>query len=102
MNDTSYRRTVGQRIGTARRAAGLTHAQLAARLGWPRDTLIHYEHGRRALSIERLAAIADALGMHPAVFLVDDTGLGTLIQRLAQDSNLRAQVTFFLTTLDDE
>ncbi|GAC1552889.1 MAG: hypothetical protein NVS2B7_28870 [Herpetosiphon sp.] len=80
----------------------LTQAQLAARLGWPRDTLIHYEHGRRALTLDRLAAIAAALDLHPAILLIDDLPLATLLQRLVKDETLCAQVTFFVGTLSDD
>jgi transcriptional regulator with XRE-family HTH domain len=97
----AYRRMVGQRIAAQRRAAHLTHAQLADRLGWPRDTLIHYEHGRRALSVDRLAEIAAALQVHPAVLVTGDDALATLVGRLADDPDARAQVQFFLLTLDD-
>ncbi len=100
-HNESFGRLVGQRIATLRRAAHLTHAQLAERLGWPRDTLIHYEHGRRALSVERLGAIAQALNVHPAVLATTDPAVAGLIQRLMEDAEARAQVQFFLDTLDD-
>ena len=61
----TFAHAIGRRIASARRAALLAQEQFAQRLGWPRDTLIHYEHGRRALAIDRLAAIATALGVHP-------------------------------------
>ena len=100
MVDDTVRQLVGQRIAAARRATGMTHADLAARLGWPRDTLIHYEHGRRALSVDRLAAIAAALDLHPAVLLIADADLGAILHRLASEPDLRAQVRFFLETLE--
>ncbi len=99
--DLTYRREIGRRIADLRRAAHLTHAQLAERLGWPRDTLIHYEHGRRALSVERLAAIARALEVDPAVLTTADPALATLVRRLANDPEAQAQVRFFLETMDD-
>ena len=102
MSDQAIARAVGQRIATARHAARLTQGELAARLGWPRDTLIHYEHGRRALSVDRLAEIAAALNVHPAVLLIADETLGGLVARLAVDERLRAQVSFFLSTLDED
>lgn len=95
-------RTVGRRIADARRAAGLTQAELADRLNWPRDTLIHYEHGRRALALDRLAAIAAALNLHPAALLVEDDTLARLIGRLSADKQLGKQVAFFFDTLDQE
>lgn len=95
-------RAVGRRIAVARRAAGLTHAQLSQRLGWPRDTLIHYEHGWRAISVGRLAAIAGALHLLPAALLIEDEAVADLIVRLAASPELRAQVEFFLSTLAEE
>jgi transcriptional regulator with XRE-family HTH domain len=94
--------------GTRRRqranigAAGLIHEQLAQRLRWPRDTLIHYEHGRRAISVARLAAIAAALDISPAVLLIEDESFSDLVARLAASSELRSQVEFFLSTLAEE
>ena len=98
----SFARAVGRRIATERRAAGLTQAQLAQRLGWPRDTLIHYEHGRRALTVTRLAAIGAALNVPPAAFLTHDDTTARLIRRLSDDPHLRQQVDFFLSTLTDD
>ena len=101
MPDNAAGRTVGRRIAAARRARRLTQAELAARLGWPRDTLIHYEHGRRALSVTRLAEIAAALERHAATLLIDDPALAALVQRLTGDEALREQIAFFVSTLDD-
>lgn len=101
-NADTFARRVGRRIAAARQAAQLTQEQLAQRLGWPRDTLIHYEHGRRALAVERLAAIGAALDLPPAALLIDDPSFAALIGRLAAEPELRSQVQFFLSTLDDE
>lgn len=101
MSNATVTKLVGRRISAARQAAQLTQSQLADRIGWPRDTLIHYEHGRRALSIERLTTIAAALSLHPAVLLIDDDETAILVNRLLTDYTLRSQVTFFLTTLDE-
>jgi transcriptional regulator with XRE-family HTH domain len=98
----SETRAVGRRIAAARRRAGLTQAAFAERLGWPRDTLIHFEHGRRALTVDRLKAVAAALGLPPAALLVDDPLLSQLIARLVDEPELRAQVEFFVRTLDTE
>lgn len=100
-NADTFARRVGRRIAAARQAAQLTQEQLAQRLGWPRDTLIHYEHGRRALAVERLAAIGAALDLPPAALLIDDPSFAALIGRLAAAPELRSQVQFFLSTLDD-
>lgn len=63
--------TLGRRIRTARRAAGLTQAQLAERLGMSRPTYIAIEQGERRIGWEELSTIAghiettvDALTTH--------------------------------------
>ena len=95
-------RQVGQRIAQMRHRQRLSTRELAQRLGWPRDTLVNFEHGRRAITIERLDAIAQALDVAPAVLLLDDDRLRDLLARLRAEPGLVDQITFFLTTLDDE
>jgi transcriptional regulator with XRE-family HTH domain len=95
-------RAVGQRIAAVRQARHLSQAALAARLSWPRDTLAHYEYGRRALSIDRLITLAAALEVHPAALLIDDPDTALLVTRLLDDAELQQQVRFFIDTLDSE
>ncbi|MDP9316889.1 MAG: helix-turn-helix domain-containing protein [Chloroflexota bacterium] len=94
-------RAVGRRIAAARQSRRLSQQELAQRLGWPRDTIAHYEYGRRALRVERLASIAAALAIHPATLLIDDPRLALLVARLVTDTELHEQVQFFVTTLTD-
>lgn len=96
-NSTSMQ--LGRRIAQARRAAGLTQAELAVRLNWPRDTLIHYEYGRRNLSTARLIELAAALNLAPAALLIDDPELARILTELSNDPTLLRQVRFFLSTL---
>ena len=98
----SVGRVIGRRIAEARRKAGLTQAQLAERLGWSRDALINYEHGRRTLAVERLIAIAEALDVPAATLLIEDASQALLVRRLLTEPDLHAQVRFFLSTLDDD
>lgn len=92
---------VGRRIAEARRTARLTQAELAARVGWPRDTLINVEHGRRPITVERLVQIAAALNTPTATLLVDDQQIARLIGRLINGTDeLRGQVAFFLDSLE--
>jgi transcriptional regulator with XRE-family HTH domain len=95
-------RRVGRRIAAARQRVGLSVRELADKLGWPRDTLVNYELGRRAITIERLDQIAAALGASAATLLLEDEQLAALVGRLASDPALVAQVRFFLDTLDDD
>jgi transcriptional regulator with XRE-family HTH domain len=95
-------RAVGQRIAAVRQARRLSQSALAARLGWPRDTLAHYEYGRRTLSVDRLVALTAELEVHPATLLIDDLNLATLVARLLDDAELRQQIRFFIDTLASE
>jgi transcriptional regulator with XRE-family HTH domain len=101
-NDISLNHIVGRRIAAARRSARLTQAQLAAKLDWPRDTLIHYEHGRRAIAIDRIEQIATALSIPPAILLINDEILASVFSQIANDPYLPKQVLFFLATLAEE
>ena len=95
-------RVVGQRIAVVRQRAGLSIRDLAERIGWPRDTLVNFELGRRALTIERLQVIADALNVPSALFLLEDDQLTDILRRLTSDRELLAHVRFFLDTLHDD
>jgi transcriptional regulator with XRE-family HTH domain len=93
---------VGQRIAPARRATGLTQAELAERLACPTTTLIHYEHGRHGITVERLSAIATALDLPPASLLIDDPSTAQLVAQMLARPNLPPQLAFFLTTLESD
>ncbi len=60
----------------ARKAAGLTQADLAERVGLNRATISKYESGDIDLSIKTVCDIAAALGVHPLYLLdgVDENG----------------------------
>ena len=96
-----HSRDVGQRIAAARQRHGLSIRDLALQLGWPRDTLVNYELGRRSITLERLHMIADALDLPPAALLVADRRLAALLARLMGQPHLYTQVSFFLDTLGD-
>jgi len=98
--DKMAARALGRRIAEARRTANLTQVELAAKLHWPVDTIINYENGRRALTVERLTTIAGALEMPAAALLLDDPGIARLVTRLVEDAELRGQVSFFVEALD--
>jgi transcriptional regulator with XRE-family HTH domain len=95
-------RTVGRRIATTRQRAGLTAQMLADRLGWPRETLVNVELGRRALTLERLQGIAAALDMHPAELLFDQPEPARLAVQIANDARLASHVRFFLDSFDHD
>jgi transcriptional regulator with XRE-family HTH domain len=94
-------RVVGQRIAAIRQRTGLSIRELAAHIGWPRDTLVNYELGRRAITIERLQVIAKALRVPAALLLLEDDQLAEVVGRLAADPALLSHVRFFLDTFHD-
>lgn len=95
-------RAVGQRIAAVRQRAGLSARELAERIGWSRDTLVNYELGRRAITIEILDQIAAVLGVPTASLLITDEHLASLFTRLALNPTLQSHVRFFVDTLDEE
>jgi transcriptional regulator with XRE-family HTH domain len=101
MDDTAGNdREIGRLLAQARKAAGLTLRQLAARLGWPYTTLANYEEGRRPLRVAQLSAIAAALGQSPAAFLVALPEAAAVINRIDGDLERCLQVAFILESLD--
>jgi transcriptional regulator with XRE-family HTH domain len=91
---------IGRRLAVARKAAGLTVRDLAARLGWPYTTLANYEEGRRPLRVAQLVAIAAALGQSPAAFLVDTPEAAAVVNRIDGDLDRCLQLAFILDSLD--
>jgi transcriptional regulator with XRE-family HTH domain len=90
---------VGERIRAMRRERNMSAQDLADLLGWPLDTLVNYEYGRRPLQLDRLAALASALAVPPATLLIADTATANLVARLSADSLLVRDVHFFLDAL---
>jgi transcriptional regulator with XRE-family HTH domain len=61
--DADVRRRVGERVRALRRRRGLTQLRLAQRAGFSRPSVANVEAGRQNLSLRRLCALADALGV---------------------------------------
>jgi transcriptional regulator with XRE-family HTH domain len=53
----------------ARKTAGLTQAELAARLSRPQSFISKIEHGERRLDVIEFFEVAQALGIDPMQFL---------------------------------
>lgn len=53
----------------ARREAGLTQVELAAKLDRPQSFVSKYERGERRLDLVEFLEVADALGFQPARFI---------------------------------
>jgi transcriptional regulator with XRE-family HTH domain len=60
---------IGKRIRKERRRQGLTLDEIAQKIGTTIAQLQHYETGKAALSVARLAAIAKALGRKTRFFI---------------------------------
>ena len=62
----------------ARKNAGLTQVQLAAKLGCPQSYVSKYERGERRLDVVEFLDVADAIGIDATEFLrVLDAGRGS-------------------------
>lgn len=68
-----FARILGQVVREAREARGWTRLELAQRLpsGIGERTLLSYEHGIRALSVDRFVEICRALGMSASDLLTE-------------------------------
>ena len=80
MTKSVYTERYGQfrlRLIRARKTAGLTQAEVAARLSRPQSYVSKYERGERRLDVVELFEIAEAIGFDPAEFLktLDDRRL---------------------------
>jgi transcriptional regulator with XRE-family HTH domain len=62
---------IGAKIRTARKAAGLTAAQLAELVPVTTTTVLRWERGEVSPSLDYLERIADALGLVLSVELID-------------------------------
>lgn len=65
------RRELGQQLRVHRHAAGLTQEQLAINAGLDRSFYVDVENGHHSLTVDRLFAIADALGISAHRLLAD-------------------------------
>lgn len=61
----SQHKAVGDALTAARERAGLTQAELAARLRKPQSFISNYERGQRRIDALELIRIAQALGADP-------------------------------------
>ena len=61
-------------IASARKAAGITQVELAARLGRPQSFVSKVERGERRLDVIEFCQLAEALGRDPEKLLQDFLG----------------------------
>jgi transcriptional regulator with XRE-family HTH domain len=84
-----FRRALGARLRSARKAANLTLKELAARLGVRPSTLVSWESGQRQPSPEQLAALAQACG----------SDVGWLVSGRSREATLEAHMARLLEEL---
>lgn len=83
--------TIGERIKTARKAAGLTQAQLAEKSTVAAISIHQYEAGKREPRIEQVQRIADALRLPVSSLVGDSTGLQETIFEKLQEAAAHAR-----------
>ena len=69
--------SLGMRIRRARKAAGMTQADLAEKLGISTSFLGHIERGTRKASLETVVGIANALNVSTDLLLQDSLDIMT-------------------------
>lgn len=62
----------GRRLRTLRERAGLSQTALASKAGLDRSFYVEVEHGRHSISVDRLHALAAALGVEVHRLFTDD------------------------------
>ena len=74
--------TVVAALVDARRSAGVTQVELAARLSKPQSFVSKIERGERRIDVLEFCAVARAIGVQPAVLLAAiDTALPNTLTR---------------------
>ncbi len=74
MDASEKRMAIASRLKAAREQAGLTQGQVARLLGLHRPSVSEMEAGRRSVSAEELATLADTYGVSVAWLLDGDAG----------------------------
>ena len=67
------RQSIASHLRLAREMAGLTQGQVAKNLGWHRPTVSEIEAGRRRVSAEELATLAELFGVDVAWIVGEDS-----------------------------
>ena len=70
LHDPRYKRLI-EKLVTARKDAGLTQRDVAARLGEPPSYIGKLESRQRRLDLIELVDLVEAMGLKPAKFVAD-------------------------------
>lgn len=94
--------TTGARIKAARKAAGMTQAELANRLGIPYQSIGQWENDLRNPKFETLQKIASALGISVAELLGKEKGsLAHFFETGDKESAWRRQINLAFDELNE-
>lgn len=77
--------TIGERIATARKNAGLTQDELAKRMNMPYQTIGHWEHNMSSPKFSSLEKLTDALGINIETLICGKTAEGTIKENPVPD-----------------
>ncbi len=84
MAPSAGRDSVGDRLRSARRAAGLSQSMLERKSGIPKSMLSRYENDHLLPSVRTLRRLADAIGVTASSLFEDDDSPAMLDRELAR------------------
>jgi len=67
VNNEDFQKSIGSKLRTLRRDAGLSQRALAQKLDLSHQQIQKYERGDNALPLQRVKSFADVLGVAPAI-----------------------------------
>ena len=86
-----FYRELGARLRSAREAAGLSQAELSARVRLSRATVANIELGNQRVTLHKFVALATALGVSPASLLPPADGIPAGLGRAMRAAGIRAE-----------
>lgn len=86
-----FYREFGARLRSTREAAGLSQAELSARVRLSRPTVANIELGNQRVTLHKFVALATALGASPSSLLPPADGIQTGLGRAMRAAGLRAE-----------
>ena len=99
--DHAFDIAFGQRIRTARVAAGMSQSAIARAAGVTFQQVQKYEQGKNRMSVGTLQAIADALGVHPGSFFGEGPKLSSPHQEAGRAQRVAEHIGERVSQLTD-